>query len=82
MCQEQNKNIRVEITGHTDNTGSVSFNMDLSEKRASQVVDYLISRGVSPERIIAKGYGATISVADNNTEEGKAKNRRTELKVL
>jgi outer membrane protein OmpA-like peptidoglycan-associated protein len=79
---ELNKNIRVEISGHTDNTGSVSFNMDLSEKRASQVVDYLISRGVSPERIIAKGYGATISVADNNTEEGKAKNRRTELKVL
>ncbi|MDA3824298.1 MAG: OmpA family protein [Bacteroidales bacterium] len=79
---ELNKNIRVEITGHTYNTGSVSFNMDLSEKRASQVVDYLISRGVSPERIIAKGYGATISVADNNTEEGKAKNRRTELKVL
>ncbi|MCA1746344.1 MAG: OmpA family protein, partial [Bacteroidales bacterium] len=77
-----NKRIRVEISGHTDSTGTSDHNMELSEKRAKQVVDYLTSKGIAPERIEARGYGDTMPISDNATEEGRAKNRRTELKVL
>jgi outer membrane protein OmpA-like peptidoglycan-associated protein len=73
---------KVEIGGHTDNVGRPEANMKLSLERANSVRDYVISRGIDPERLTAKGYGSTKPVADNKTEEGRATNRRTEVKIL
>ncbi len=77
-----NPNIKVEISGHTDNTGSSIHNQELSEKRAKAVYQYLISNAISETRISAKGYGATRPVAENNSESGKQQNRRIELELL
>ncbi len=77
-----NPGIRIEIGGHTDNTGSAEYNMKLSENRAKSVADYLISASVVAGRIFSKGYGMNKPVADNDTEEGRSQNRRTELKIL
>jgi len=74
--------LSVEIGGHTDSTGSASHNMALSEARAQAVTDFLVSLGVSPVRLVARGYGDTMPVAENTTEEGRALNRRTEMKIL
>ncbi len=79
---ELNSNLKVEISGHTDNTGAPAYNLDLSQKRADEVVKYLVGKGIEAARLRAKGYGDTVPAGDNSTEEGKAKNRRTELKVL
>ena len=76
-----NQAIGVEISGHTDNTGSPEHNQSLSEKRAQSVVDYLVNKGIDRKRLKASGYGETRAVADNETEEGRAMNRRTELKI-
>ena len=73
---------KVEISGHTDNTGTPEYNKELSEKRAASVVNYLIERGISPDRLVSAGYGEERPVADNNTESGKARNRRTELTII
>lgn len=73
---------RIEIGGHTDNVGSAANNLKLSLDRANVVRDYLILKGISPDRLYAKGYGMTEPVADNKTAEGKAQNRRTEVKIL
>lgn len=73
---------KVEISGHTDNVGNDAANQTLSENRAASVVEYLISQGVSAAQLTAKGYGETKPVASNDTEEGRAKNRRTEFKIL
>lgn len=75
-----NPEINVEVGGHTDSDGTASFNQQLSEKRANTVRDYLIKKGVPAERLTAKGYGETEPIADNATKEGKAENRRVELK--
>jgi outer membrane protein OmpA-like peptidoglycan-associated protein len=72
----------MEIGGHTDSTGSHEHNMVLSEKRALSVVNYLINKGIEKERLKYKGYGNSIPVGDNNTEEGRQLNRRTEAKIL
>ena len=77
-----NPTLKIEISGYTDNVGKAADNLTLSNNRATSVVNYLISKGIPAKRLIAKGYGATKAVADNKTEEGKAKNRRTELKVV
>lgn len=77
-----NPSLRIEIGGHTDNTGSISFNQTLSLKRAQAVADYLVQRGIHPDRITAAGYGFDKPIGDNRTEEGRAKNRRTELKII
>ena len=77
-----NPGLHVEISGHTDNTGTAVYNMALSEKRAEEVVNYLREKGIETERLIARGYGEEVPIADNDTEEGRAMNRRTELKVL
>ena len=74
--------IRVEIGAHTDSRGGDQYNMDLSTKRARAVMDYLISRGMAPERLSSKGYGETVAVASNDTEEGRALNRRVEFKLV
>lgn len=75
-----NPDVRIEIGGHTDRTGDDAHNMKLSEARAAAVRDYLVSQGVDRSRIEVRGYGETMPVADNETAEGRAKNRRVELK--
>ena len=79
---QANPDIKIEIGGHTDNTGTLEYNQKLSENRARTVADYLISASVNTNRIVSKGYGMNIPVATNNTEEGRAQNRRTELKII
>ncbi len=79
---ESNPSLRIEISGHTDNTGSTDYNMKLSENRAKSVVEYLTGMGIKSDRLNYKGYGFTQPVDTNNTPEGRAINRRTELKII
>lgn len=74
--------VRVEIAGYTDNTGAKATNVRLSNARAKAVRDYLISRGVNPDNVTAKGYGPENPVAPNTTKEGRGLNRRVELHKL
>jgi len=78
----KNKTIRIELSGHTDNVGTDSYNQKLSEKRADSVRDLLIKQGIFPERITSRGYGKTQPVASNENEEGRSQNRRTEFKII
>jgi len=78
----QNPSYNLEINGHTDNVGDPQKNMELSDKRAKAVQNYLISKGVAKERTIARGFGDTLPIADNKTPQGKSKNRRVEFKVV
>jgi OOP family OmpA-OmpF porin len=71
--------VKVEVAGHTDSKASDSYNMSLSQRRAEAVRDYLIGKGVAADRLTAKGYGESSPVADNETAEGRFKNRRVEL---
>jgi outer membrane protein OmpA-like peptidoglycan-associated protein len=82
ILMRDNPTLTIQINGHTDNVGKSEDNMVLSNNRAQSVVKYLASKGVEPSRLSYKGYGATQPVAENTTEEGRAKNRRTELKVV
>ena len=77
-----NPNIKIEIAAHTDNVGSVSYNLTLSEKRSQSVVNYLLDNNVPSERLVAKGYGLTQPMVPNTTEENRAQNRRVEFKIL
>lgn len=77
-----NPNMRIELAAHTDNVGSDEANMRLSQRRADSVKDYLINKGIAKNRIVSKGYGESDPLADNATEEGKARNRRTEVRVI
>ena len=77
-----NKDLVVEVAGHTDSDGSAAHNEGLSERRAITVRDYLISRGVNRGNLTVKGYGESLPIADNATREGKARNRRVELRIL
>ena len=77
-----NPRVLIEIGGHTDNKGSESYNLILSGKRADAVVKSLVDMGVSSSKLKSKGYGFSTPVADNSTEEGRAQNRRTELRIL
>ena len=74
--------LRVEISGHTDNIGTESFNTLLSQRRADAVVNYLVEKGVKRRRFIAKGYGQFRPVSSNDTDEGRANNRRTEFEII
>jgi OmpA-OmpF porin, OOP family len=71
--------LQLEVAGHTDNVGSADANQTLSEARAKAVVAALVARGVPAERLAARGHGQTAPIADNRSEEGRAKNRRVEL---
>jgi OOP family OmpA-OmpF porin len=71
--------VAVEIRGYTDNVGSRASNVALSQRRADSVRQWLISKGIEPGRLTAKGYGPDNPVADNSTPEGRAKNRRIEF---
>ena len=77
-----NKDFVVEIGGYTDSTGTAEYNLQLSEKRALSVVNYLIENGISTERLQYKGYGNAYPIADNITMEGRRLNRRTEVKIV
>lgn len=78
----QNPSIKVEISGHTDNVGTEVYNLNLSTLRAKAVVDYLTGQGIDGERLQYKGYGFSQSITSNETDEGKATNRRTEIKII
>jgi len=72
----------IDVYGHTDSTGSEAYNQTLSENRARTVANYLQMQGVNPARIRSQGYGETMPVADNATDEGRRKNRRVEIKIV
>jgi outer membrane protein OmpA-like peptidoglycan-associated protein len=77
-----NPTVSVEIGGHTDSKGSDEYNINLSQGRAESVVNYVIEQGVDYSRIIAKGYGESLPVDTNSTDEGRQSNRRVEFKIL
>ncbi len=78
----ENKTLSIELGGHTDNTGSNESNLKLSQDRADTVREYLIGKGIEPDRVASKGYGETVPVAKNDTPEGQQRNRRVEFKIL
>jgi outer membrane protein OmpA-like peptidoglycan-associated protein len=79
---ENNETIRLELSGHTDNVGSMKLNTKLSEDRAKAVVDYMVSNGIAATRLESKGYAYTQPIAPNDTPDGREKNRRVEFKIL
>lgn len=74
--------LKIELAGHTDSDGEADMNLDLSQRRADAVRNYLIKKGVPSNRVTAVGYGETQPIATNSTDEGKALNRRTEVRIL
>ncbi|HEU5290404.1 MAG TPA: OmpA family protein [Cyclobacteriaceae bacterium] len=78
---KENTQIRIEISGHTDNTGNSQYNQQLSEKRAKAVFSYLIEKGINPQRLSSKGFGSTKPIASNELEEGRQQNRRIEFTI-
>lgn len=79
---EDNKKMKIKLSGHTDSIGSRYYNQKLSRQRAQSVMEYLVSKGVSKERLSSVGYGEDKPVATNSTEEGRQKNRRVEFIIL
>jgi outer membrane protein OmpA-like peptidoglycan-associated protein len=79
---KDNPDIKIEISGHTDDVGKIASNMKLSEARAAAVASYIISKGIPKSNIVSKGYGSTKPVASNKTKAGKAQNRRVEFTIL
>jgi OOP family OmpA-OmpF porin len=79
LILNENPTMKVEIDGHTDNTGSAAYNMNLSERRAKSVMKYFVDKGVEAGQLNTKGFGFTKPAASNDTKEGRAKNRRVEL---
>jgi outer membrane protein OmpA-like peptidoglycan-associated protein len=73
--------VSIKVVGHTDGVGSAAYNQSLSERRASSVAEYLLSQGVAPNKVTSEGKGASQPIADNETEEGRAKNRRVDLHI-
>ena len=82
ITMNENKNLSIEIGGHTDNIGGNEANLKLSQDRADAVREHLISKGLEPDRVASKGYGETMPVAKNDTPEGQQTNRRVEFKIL
>ncbi len=79
---ERNKDLKLEVQGHTDSVGPRDVNMKLSRQRARAVVEYMVKQGISPTRLTSKGIGPDKPLADNETPEGRKKNRRTEFLIL
>jgi len=82
VLKENPQITQVEIQGHTDNTGTLDKNQALSQARAESVMKYLVQKGVSADRLVARGYGQTVPIASNDTPDGKATNRRVEFHIL
>jgi outer membrane protein OmpA-like peptidoglycan-associated protein len=82
MLMKGTPSLKLEISGHTDNSGPREYNLDLSQRRANAVKKYLVDSGISGDRVIAKGYGEDQPVADNENRQGRRLNRRTEFKIL
>jgi outer membrane protein OmpA-like peptidoglycan-associated protein len=83
MILKENPSIKVEVGGHTDAVGSEIAKQKMSEKRAESAKKYLMDKfNISGDRMIIKGYGSTKPIADNNTQEGRSKNRRVEFRVI
>jgi outer membrane protein OmpA-like peptidoglycan-associated protein len=82
LIMNENKGMRIEISGHTDNTGSSTVNTRLSLERANSVSGYLKSKGIDASRIETKGFGSTQPIELNDTPNGRAANRRVEFKIL
>jgi outer membrane protein OmpA-like peptidoglycan-associated protein len=78
---QQDPDSKMVVEGHTDSQGGVSYNQDLSQRRAQTVRDYLVSRGIAADRVTSQGFGSSRSVADNKSAEGRANNRRVEIVV-
>jgi len=74
--------VKLSINGHTDNVGNPDNNRALSQRRAQAVMDYLVGKGIDGGRLQAQGFGADQPVASNDTSEGKAQNRRTEVEIV
>ena len=79
---KQEKNINIEIAGHTDNIGEEAYNQKLSNDRALSVKSFLVRKGIDSKRIKCVGYGEQQPIADNSTEFGREKNRRIEIRIL
>ncbi|MDR1758957.1 MAG: OmpA family protein [Fibrobacter sp.] len=79
---KRNGNLRIEVEGHTSSEGGEEFNQKLSEDRANSVRDYMISKGIAADRVVAAGYGYSKPRASNDTESGRAQNRRIEIRLL
>ena len=76
---KDNPKIKVEVQGHTDSVGNDAFNLKLSQKRAESVRKYLVKQGVAADRMVPKGYGENVPIADNRTADGRSQNRRVEF---
>jgi len=79
---KDNPKVKIKITGHTDNVGSRQYNLNLSQARAKSVVEHIKSKGIDPGRMEYKGYAFDQPIADNDTEEGRAQNRRVEFEII
>jgi len=78
---QQDPDSKLVVEGHTDSQGGDSYNQDLSQRRAQQVRDYLVTRGIASDRVTSQGFGSSRSIADNKSAEGRANNRRVEIVV-
>ncbi len=76
------EDLKFQIQGHTDNRGSEQTNLKLSLYRVNKVLNYLVSKGVDQFNLKVKGFGETMPIASNDTQEGRAKNRRVEVKII
>ncbi|MFN8134607.1 MAG: OmpA family protein [Bacteroidales bacterium] len=79
---QKNPALKIEIGGHADNEGSDAHNITLSQNRAKAVYDFLVLNGIQATRLTYKGYGESTPIDSNQTPDGRAKNRRTEFKVI
>ncbi len=79
---QEKPSMKIEVSGHTDNVGSMQMNLQLSKKRAKSVYNYLVEQGIKKERLVYKGYGYSEPIESNKTAKGRQKNRRTEIKIL
>jgi len=77
----ENKTATVNLAGHTDNVGTEAYNQALSERRVNSVRDYIVKKGIEGNRVSGQGFGESKPIADNKTADGRAKNRRVEIKV-
>ena len=79
---QENTEVKIRIEGHTDSEGDIQYNMNLSERRAKAVMDYLLANSISLNRLSYKGYGESSPVSDNSSTQGRARNRRIEIVVV